>query len=163
VGNGVQRVRRDGRTSVEHVRRDAFCGLARRYKEAFCVDGASYKRSDMKYPSVECKSAKKSVQKCDLRYIRPTSRIPRVVTCRHVPAYMHLSPSGTPSLSGAGCLQLQRCDEAKVKGNIDCLRKVLDLFGIKDRTLQDKIIPIFGDVFSVDRIDLRSLSVTMSA
>lgn len=51
-------------------------------------------------------------------------------------------------------LPIQRCDEAKIDGNIDYFRRVLRYLDIPDADLEDMILPTFGDVFSVDRIRL---------
>jgi hypothetical protein len=51
-------------------------------------------------------------------------------------------------------LPLQRCDEAKIDGNIEYFRRILKHLDVTDKQLEDRIIPTFGDVFSVDRVRL---------
>ncbi|KAJ9107756.1 hypothetical protein QFC20_003701 [Naganishia adeliensis] len=54
-------------------------------------------------------------------------------------------------------LPMQRCDEAKIDGNIDYFRQILKLLEMTDDRLEDIIIPTYGDVFSVDKVRLAIL------
>jgi hypothetical protein len=47
---------------------------------------------------------------------------------------------------------MQDCDEAKIDGNIEYVRRVLQYLGIDDASLEDRIFPLYGNVFSVDRV-----------
>lgn len=51
-------------------------------------------------------------------------------------------------------LPIQRCDEALIEGNIEYVKRTLKHLGVPDTFLEDWILPIFGDVFSVDQIRL---------
>jgi hypothetical protein len=61
----------------------------------------------------------------------------------------------TPKKSTLHPLPIQRCDEAKVDGNIDYFRRTLAHLGVGDDFLTDHMILTYGDVSSVDRVRLR--------
>lgn len=54
-------------------------------------------------------------------------------------------------------LPMQKCNEAKIDSNIEYIRRLLKHIGVPDKDLDGVMIPMYGDVFSVDRLRLAEI------